>query len=189
MRSTTVFLAIVALPVTSCDTSVSSASVANSRSAERAPETREAGHKAGRRGIGARHVPGTGLRPRRELAGPRRFVGESHHPELLESIRAGMTAEIDFAGHYSTAVISCGTACVTYFFVDRNSGDVIAYDDDAETSARMIWDIRTRRDSDILTVLYGDRDDTGAPCSSRAFRWTGSGFERLGDFRPAPCPR
>jgi hypothetical protein len=99
-----------------------------------------------------------------------------------------MAADIDFAGHYSTAVISCGTGCETYFFVDRNSGDVIAYDDDAETSGRMIRDIQTRRDSDILTAIYGNSDGTGGSCFARTFRWTGREFERLSDFRSTPCP-
>ena len=99
-----------------------------------------------------------------------------------------MAAEIDFAGHYSSASVSCGLACTSYFFVDRNSGDVIAYDDDAETSDRMIWNIRTRRDSDILTVTYGDRDGVGGSCTERTFRWTGRTFQRLSDFRPVSCP-
>lgn len=119
--------------------------------------------------------------------GPSYFLDGTKNPTLLKSIRAGVAAGIDFNGHFSRAYVSCGVACGSYWFVDRQTGGV-AEVPDTPVESRMIWDVRSRAGSDTIAVTYGPRDGAPKACSTRHFRWSGKSFVALDQPTAAKCP-
>lgn len=132
--------------------------------------------------------PVDGSRDGDENAKPSRFASGESKPELLRQIQLAVEGDISFAGHYSTAYVPCGTACGSYWFVDRRSGLVFSAPGEAG-DGQMIWDIKTSHDSDVVEVTYGSRDgtNTGA-CAKQAFRWIGTKFVEAMPKEPTSCP-
>jgi hypothetical protein len=98
-----------------------------------------------------------------------------------------MDPAITLAGHYSQAIVGCGTECWRSWVVDRRTGaiiDVPLSDGEAE----LIADVRGRRDSDVVEVIYVPRDEATGGCRARNFRLRGTRFTALGGYFPAHCP-
>src|ERR1700742_4070272 len=55
-----------------------------------------------------------------------RFFYEPESASLLRAVRENMEKAITFNGHFSQSYVSCGPGCGTYFFVDRQTGGVVA---------------------------------------------------------------
>jgi len=122
------------------------------------------------------------------LSGPTHFVdGRKKDPYLLAMIRQGMAKKVDFAGRYSSSTVSCGTACNSFWFVDRHTGAVIAAPESAAKD-EFTWDIVTKPESDLIQLVVGPMDDVGAKCFGLPYRWTGSAFVVAGKRTPVRCP-
>ncbi|HEY0086104.1 MAG TPA: hypothetical protein VGB65_09365 [Allosphingosinicella sp.] len=125
--------------------------------------------------------------PAARLVGPRFFSDKQQNEALLHGVREGLSAEITFAGHFSEAYVDCGTACGSHWFVDRRTGSVEAAPDESP-DGMMVWSLETRRDSDLVKVIYGPQHGVGDTCAAQSFRWTGKMFERLTGLQPVACP-
>src|SRR5437868_1856471 len=125
---------------------------------------------------------------RRVLMGPRRFRGEHFDREALAEIRRQMTWQVDFSDRFSTSGISCGTACFTYFLVDRSNGDVFditgQLDIGLPNDSFDIFDLHTRRGSDIAVVRYSNIRGDEDRCFTRSFRWVRNRFIPISPLRP-----
>ena len=120
--------------------------------------------------------------------GPRFFLDGHQDAALLSAVRSGLEAEITFAHHFSKAYVDCGTGCGSYWFVDRRTGAVVESPNEAP-DGQMVWDVETRRDSDVVGVTYGARDGASDQCGNQSFRWNGQQFERITELQSVICPR
>ncbi len=122
------------------------------------------------------------------LSSPTHFVdGRKKDRNLLAMIRDGMAKKIDFDGRYSSSTVSCGAACNTFWFVDRNTGGVIAAPESG-AAGEFTWDVVTKPDSNIVQLIVGPMDDVGAKCASLSYRWTGKAFIAAGKRSGVMCP-
>ena len=98
-----------------------------------------------------------------------------------------MDRSVTLAGHYSQSVVGCGTECWRSWVVDRRTGAIIdvPYSDN---EAELIDDVRGRRDSDVVEVIYGPSGGTASECRARSFRLRGTRFRALGGYSPVRCP-
>lgn len=116
------------------------------------------------------------------------FVTGDRNPFLLAAIRRATDREISFDGRYSIAFVSCGTACGSYWFVDRHTGGVIEAPA-SPVDREIIWDIAAQPDSPVLKVTFGPIDSILTACAEQRFRLSGTAFTELGRRRPVECPR
>lgn len=132
--------------------------------------------------------PVDGSRDGDDNAKPSYFASGVKNPELLRRIQETAEGTISFAGHFSTAYVSCGTGCGSYWFVDRRNGAVIPAPDEA-ADGQMAWEIETSHDSDVVEVTYGSRDGTSTGgCAKQSFRWTGAEFVEAKPKELRTCP-
>jgi len=132
-------------------------------------------------------VAATGLAHAGTLEQPGYFLDGSKNPTLLAAIRQGMNPKISFNDHYSTAKVSCGPGCDSYWFVDRQTGGVLEVPESPQAS-EMVWDVRSRANSDSIAVTYGPRDGVPSNCSTRHFQWVAKAFVALDNPAPVNCP-
>ena len=53
----------------------------------------------------------------------------------------------------------------------------------------MVWDIKTRHDSDVLELTYGLSDGSNdGECTKQSFRWSGAEFAQIGPKESTICP-
>jgi hypothetical protein len=122
------------------------------------------------------------------LAAPSYFASGESNPDLLEQIREGIDNKITFAGHYSMVFVPCGTACGSYWFIDRRNGAVIAAPD-RSGDGQMLSDVKTSVGSNLVEVIYGPPGGFEEPgCSKQSFRWTDHEFEEATPSIPIKCP-
>lgn len=125
--------------------------------------------------------------PRQQRLREASFFIDREDPNLLPAIRKGTDRAITFNGHFSLAYVSCGIACGSYWIVDRRTGGV-ALVPELWAANEMTWDVKAKRTSDIITVIYGPRDSVDAKCVAQRFRWIGKRFAAIGKRTPATCP-
>jgi hypothetical protein len=115
------------------------------------------------------------------------FVEGKPNPTLLAAVRNGTSQKITFNGHFSSADVSCGPGCDSYWFVDRQTGGVVEV---PESSAddQMIWDVHAQPTSDTIAVTFGPRDGVAGKCVARHFRLTGKSFVAVDKPSSAKCP-
>lgn len=122
------------------------------------------------------------------LSGPTHFVdGRKKDPTLLAMIRQGMAKGIDFDGRFSSSTVSCGTACNSFWFVDRHTGGVFAAPE-SPAADEITWDMVTKPESDLVQLIVGPMDDVGAKCASLPYRWNGHAFVAAGKRSRVKCP-
>jgi len=142
-------------------------------------EATEPGRSPASKSASHRH----GLVPARFFADPanRRFD--------VRAVRRRTEPAATVAGHYSQAIVNCGIGCTVFWMVDRRTGAIIAVPP-GSSDTEAVYDVRGRRDSDRVEVLYGPNPALGlaGECRARAFRLRGTQFTALGGFSPAPCP-
>ena len=124
-------------------------------------------------------------RPR--LAPPRYFVDGTHDPFAAQAVRAHMDRSVTLAGHYSRSVVPCGTECWSTMVVDRRTGAIIDVPD-SNNEAELVVDVRGRRNSDVVEVIYGRAVERIATCRARSFRLRGTRFTPIGGYSSARCP-
>lgn len=139
--------------------------------------------------VGACHAePSKPPAPKGPLKGPTHFLdGRKKDPWLLGVIRDGMAEKIDFAGRFSLSVVSCGTACNSFWFVDRYTGGVLDAPE-SPVAGEYTWEIVTKPDSDRLRLIVGSMDGDDPNCISLPYRWTGHAFVAAGKRSPVKCP-
>jgi hypothetical protein len=122
------------------------------------------------------------------LQRPSYFVdGRKKDSFLLSMIQKGMAKNVDFNGHYSSSVVSCGTECVSFWFVDRRTGAVVAAPE-SPLKNEFIQDVTSKPDSDVVVVTYGPMDPEAAKCVAQPYRWNGIAFVIAGKRSTAKCP-
>ena len=122
----------------------------------------------------------------RELVPASFFVDPANNYVDIPSIRENTDATATINGHYSQSVVSCGTACVSFWIIDRNTGAIIDVPGGSDDTEMIDW-VQGRLDSDVITVIYGSRIDSSAPCRSQDFRLSGNAFSMVGESSPSPC--
>lgn len=104
-----------------------------------------------------------------------------------QAAREAASPQIDFAGRFSSSYTACGTGCVSVWFVDRQTGDVIEAPFGGADD-QMIDGMDATADSNVVEVFYGSRDGLSDECDSQRFEWTGVSFNPLSVPQPSPCP-
>jgi hypothetical protein len=121
---------------------------------------------------------------------PARFFADPANRNLdVRAVREHTERSVTIAGHYSQSIVGCGTGCVSFWIVDRRTGAIIDLPSGAR-DAEFVYDVRGRRDSDIIRVIFGTNpanDPTGV-CRARSFRLRGTRFIAAGGISPARCP-
>src|SRR4051812_24908111 len=123
------------------------------------------------------------------LVPARFFVDPANSPLGVQVVREHTERRVTLAGHYSQSIVGCGTGCVSFWIVDRRTGAIIDLPPGAR-DAEFVYDVRGRRDSDIIRVIFGTNpanDPTGV-CRARSFRLRNTRFIAVGEFSPARCP-
>jgi len=98
-----------------------------------------------------------------------------------------MDRSVTLAGHYSRSVVPCGTECWSATVVDRRTGAIIDVPE-SNNQTELIVDVRGRRDSDVVEVIYGRTVERTATCRARSFRLRGTRFTAIGRYSSARCP-
>jgi hypothetical protein len=123
------------------------------------------------------------------LRPPTYFVdGRKADPPLLSLIQQGMD---ETGGKWlASSVVSCGTACDSFWFVDRRTGAVAAAPKNSFTTGyEFILGARTKRGSDVVSVIYGTTADATDKCLALRYRWAGGKtFDRISTMLPVRCP-
>jgi hypothetical protein len=122
------------------------------------------------------------------LVPARYFVDPTNRRRSVQAIREVMEPRVTLAGHYSQAIVNCGTGCTIFWIVDRRTGAIIEVPlSSIRTEA--VGDVRGRIDSDRVEVVYGPNPALGltGPCRARSFRLRGIRFTPISRFSPAPC--
>jgi hypothetical protein len=123
------------------------------------------------------------------LVPARYFVDPRYPHRSVEAVREVTEPRITIAWHYSQAIVNCGTGCTVSWIVDRRTGAIIKVPL-SSIDTEVVEDVRGRRDSERVEVIYGpdpNLDSTG-PCRARSFRLHGTRFTPIGGFSPARCP-
>lgn len=121
------------------------------------------------------------------LVPARYFVDPANRGVDIRSIREHMDRTVTIAGHYSQSVVGCGTECWASWVVDRRTGaiiDVPASSSDVE----LVYDVRGRRDTNMVEVIYGPRGEATRGCRARTYRLRGTRFTAIGGYSPVRCP-
>lgn len=79
------------------------------------------------------------------------FLDGTKNPALLVAIRRAASPEVAFNRHFSSAFVSCGVGCGSYWFVDRRTGGVVQAPE-ALTQDVAIWDVQAQATSDTIAV-------------------------------------
>ena len=126
---------------------------------------------------------------RSRLVPARYFVDPANRQSGVQAVRQHTEPGVTLAGHYSRSIIACGTGCVSYWIVDRRTGAIMDLPRGAR-DAEYVYDVRGRRDSEVVRVIYGSNPtyDTDALCKARSFRLRGTRFTPIGGFSRARCP-
>ena len=132
-----------------------------------------------------------------ETSGPRelmpaRFFVDPANRSNLSVVREYTEPTATMNGHYSLAMVSCGTACMSYWIVDRHTGAVIDVpgrsDESGTGDIEMIYDVRGRLDSDMIRISYHPMDNPTDSCWSQDFRLSGNTLSPTGGSFRVPCP-
>jgi hypothetical protein len=120
----------------------------------------------------------------------RYFVDSANDPRGVHTVGAHMDRDVTLAGHYSQSVVGCGTGCISFWIVDRRTGAILGLPPGSR-EAEFVYEVRGRRDSDIIQVIFGSSPthEETAHCRARSFRLRGTRFTAMGDFSRARCPR
>lgn len=121
---------------------------------------------------------------------PARFFADPANRQFdIQGVRENMERSVTLAGHYSQSVVSCGIGCISFWIVDRRTGAVLDLPRGAR-DAQYVEDVRGRRESDIIRVIFGSSPthDRPARCRSRSYRLRDTRFTAIGGFSPVPCP-
>ena len=132
-----------------------------------------------------------GEEPKRIARAPRLvpatyFVDAANSGRDIEVIRRNTDPEADMAGRYSKAIVSCGTGCTSFWIIDRRTGAILEVPE-SSNAGDSVDDIRGRKDSDVVRVIYSSSDNSGATCRAQDFRLTGTVFVKLGELAPLAC--
>jgi hypothetical protein len=139
--------------------------------------------------FGAANAQPSGPAKSDPLRGPTHFLdGRKANPALLSAIQDGMTRKVDFAGHLSSAITSCGTECASYWFVDRQTGGVIAVPE-SPLKSEFIQDVETTPESDVAVVTYEPMTTEKHKCAVQPWRWDGKSWVKAGNRSKARCPQ
>lgn len=125
------------------------------------------------------------LRPSPAMKPPSYFIDGQRDPVLLSAIRRSAERKIGFDRHFSLAFVPCGAGCGSFWFVDRNTGGVVAAPTPREQDLDTL-DVRAAPDSDVIAVTFGPRFESG-PCTAQHFRWGGKRFIPVDRRAPARC--
>jgi hypothetical protein len=125
---------------------------------------------------------------RSRLVPARYFADPAQRRHSVAAVREVTEPQATIAGHYSLATVNCGTGCTVSWIVDRRTGAIIRVP--LSSIAMAVVDVRGRRDSDRVDVIYGPTPSLGraGPCRARGFRLHGSRFTPIGRYSPARCP-
>ena len=105
---------------------------------------------------------------------------------LLRAIRDATEAAVTFNGHFSPAFVAGGPGRGGDWFVDRQTGAVIAVPA-GSTEIEFVRDIQSRPDSDVIRVKYW-RTNSGSPnCSVQSFQLRGTAFVAVDQRARVPC--
>ena len=96
----------------------------------------------------------------------------SFRTRISEAMKAGP----NLAGHYSVAVIGCGTACVYAVIGDNNAGSLVRFPRGGEDN--MYLRIYHRIDSSLVVAQWVDPSD-GNKCKREYFKFAGGKFNLL----------
>jgi len=127
---------------------------------------------------------------RSRLVPARYFVDPSDNQAGVQAVRVHTEPRVTLAGHYSQAIIACGTGCISFWIVDRRTGAIIDLPPGSR-DAEYVYEVRGHRDNDIIQVIFGSspvHDQMSAHCVARSYRLRGTRFTALGGFSRAPCP-
>jgi hypothetical protein len=124
------------------------------------------------------------------LVPARYFVNAANRRNSVQTVRAHTDRGVTLAGHYSQSIVGCGTGCISFWIVDRRTGATMDLPPGSR-DAEFVYDVRGRRDSDIIQVIFGSsptHDELSSHCAARSYRLRGTRFTALGGFSRAPCP-
>jgi hypothetical protein len=147
-----------------------------------------AGQEAGSVNANPNQYPASKSTPHRSgLVPARYFVNPANNPLAIQAVREHMDRSVTLAGHYSQSVVGCGTECWRSWVVDRRTGAIIdvPYSD---SEGELIADVRGRRESDLVEVIYVPGGEATGACRARNYRLRGTRFAALGGYFPARCP-
>ena len=127
--------------------------------------------------------------PHRSRLVPARYFVDPRIPRRsVEAIREVMEPRVTIAGHYSQAIVNCGTGCTVFWIVDRRTGAIVEVPP-SSIDTEAVDDVHGRRDSDRVVVIYGPNPALGltGPCRARSFRLHGTRFTAISGYSPAHC--
>lgn len=110
----------------------------------------------------------------------------------LDLVRQNTSKGIDFAGHFSHAVVPCGTGCEVHSLVDRRTGGVVGLPVTKgwEDHSQIIWDVSGSKSSDVITITYGPGTGIAEDslCEEGQFRISGTAITGAGELHQVKCP-
>jgi hypothetical protein len=124
---------------------------------------------------------------RRRLAPPIYFVNEANKNLDITIIEEYVDNEITIDGHYSKAIVPCGTGCTAFWIVDRIDGAIIDVPN-SENEAEDIYDLRAEKDNDLITIIYGPKDGSPGLCWAKSYKFSKKVFRSVTGRSTAPCP-
>jgi len=134
-------------------------------------------------------LPDFGDYPTAVYKGPLRFPNERDWPDAHWAENAAL--KVNFAGHFTHIIISCGIACTSDWIIDRRNARMFRTPTGAGDVEPL--KIETRADSNLMKIVWvGSRNDgsgdTFPPCFRQFFIWTGSGFRAYAKRTEIQCP-
>jgi hypothetical protein len=126
---------------------------------------------------------------RSRLVPARYFADPANRQAGVQAVREHTEREVTLAGHYSQSIVSCGIGCLSFWIVDRRTGAIMDLPP-GPADAEFVYEVRGRRESDIIHVIFGSSPTHDAPahCWARSYRLRGTRFTALGGFSRARCP-
>ena len=136
---------------------------------------------------GRAHSPTSGNRAAAGMLPPRYFVNAADKDLAIELIAEKTEPAITIDGHYSRAIVPCGTECTAFWIIDRDTGAVIDVPEMAN-GQEVPYDLKGNKNSDIVEVTYGSRFGSSDNCVVRTYRLAGVTMTPLTRAVPTSCP-
>lgn len=106
---------------------------------------------------------------------------------LLSRVKEGSSGKIQFAQKYDISWVNCGLSCVSLWFFDPITEEVISAPP-APRDDYIPVNTVSQRESNQVTVIYGSRNGDSDFCLSQTFRLAKGGFVPVDNvFDPVSC--
>jgi hypothetical protein len=115
------------------------------------------------------------------------FVDAANKNIDVAVVRENTEPKVTIDGHYSQAIVPCGTNCTAFWIVDGNTGAIIGIPE-SPAQNDVVYDVQGRRDSNVVKVTYGAGDGSTDACRAQSFRLIGTKLKAMGEPFSAPCP-